>query len=259
MHIATGHTISDLHLLTNRSSADRMMPRLHEAAAEARLFVFNGDIFDFRWSKYRRMMPSIEFVERWIGELVTRHPDCQFVFIMGNHDSMPPYGELLTRLSQRYDNLAWEPHYLKLGPKIFLHGDVRESPTAAKLAVYRTRWHKPPHRKRLAHAAYYLFNWSRIPRLIQEMVPTHRLTSAVIKYLRVELGSDFETISDVYCGHTHRPVTDYRWGGLSFHNTGATIHGVRSRIQTFTYDPAELEQALQRSGQWPERAGALIK
>lgn len=248
MDTTTGHTVSDLHLLTNRSSADRMMPRLHEAAAEAGLFVLNGDIFDFRWSKYRRLTPSIQFVERWISELVVRHPACQFVFVMGNHDSMPPYGELLTRLSQQYDNLAWEPYYLKLGSKVFLHGDVRESPSAETLAVYRTRWHKPPHRRHFPHLAYYVFNWSRLPRLLQALVPTRRLTSAVVKYLKVELGPDFETISDVYCGHTHRPVTDYRWDGLRFHNTGATIHGIRHLIQTFTYDPADLDQALQKPG-----------
>lgn len=259
MQMVTGHTVSDLHLLTNRSSADRLMPRLHEAAAEAGLFILNGDIFDFRWSKYRRLTPSLEFVEGWIGDLASRHPACQFVFIMGNHDSLPAYADLLTDLSLRYANLAWEPHYLKLGTRVFLHGDVRESLTAEKLAVYRTRWHKPPHRKRWAHGAYFIFNWSRIPRLIQEIVPTHRLASAVTTYLKVQLGPDFDEITDVYCGHTHRPVTDYRWGDLSFHNTGATIHGVRSRIQTFTYDPAELEHALQQSGHREPRVGAAAE
>ncbi len=248
MHIARGHTVSDLHLLTNRSSADRLMPRLHRAASDAGLFVLNGDIFDFRWSKYRRLTPSLEYVERWIGDLVSRHPHCQFIFITGNHDSLPAYMDLLDQLADRSDNLAWEPHYLQLGPKVFLHGDVRESPTPERLAAYRARWHKPPHRKRWAHAAYFVFTWSRIPRLLHEMVPTHRLAAAVTKYLRLELGAAFDEVSDVYCGHTHRPVTDYRWGHLRFHNTGATIHGVRSRIQSFTYDPAELDLALEQLG-----------
>ena len=171
---------------------------------------------------------------------------------------MPAYKNLLTDLSRQYSNLAWEPHYLKLGKKIFLHGDVRESHTPEKLAAYRARWHKPPH-QRWAHLAYFLFTWSRIPWLIHELVPTQRLATGVTKYLRAELGPDFDDITDVYCGHTHRPVTDYRWGGLRFHNTGATIHGVRSRIQTFTYDLAELEHALQCPTQHPECVSVLAE
>jgi UDP-2,3-diacylglucosamine pyrophosphatase LpxH len=259
MHIAKGHTVSDLHLLTSRSSAHRLMPRVHCAASDAGLFVLNGDIFDFRWSVFRWLGPSLEYAEDWISDLVSRHRHCQFVFITGNHDSLPAYKKLLTDLSERYANLAWEPHYLRLGTKIFLHGDARDSHTAEKLAAYRARWHKPPHRKGLPHAAYFLFTWSRIPWLIHELVPTQRLAMGVTKYLQAELGPAFDEITDVYCGHTHRPVTDYRWGGLRFHNTGATIHGVRSRIQTFTYDPAELERALQRSDQHREPVSAVAE
>jgi UDP-2,3-diacylglucosamine pyrophosphatase LpxH len=247
MHIARGHTVSDLHLLTNRSSAHRFMPRMHCAASDAELFVLNGDIFDFRWSVFRRLSPSLEYVEDWISALVSRHRNCQFVFITGNHDSLPVYKDLLARMSRRYDNLAWEPDYLRIGKKVFLHGDVRESHTPETLAAYRARWHKPPHRKRWTHTAYLILTWSRIPRLINELVPTQRLATAVTKYLQAELGPDFDGVQDVYCGHTHRPVTDYRWGPLRFHNTGATIHGVRSRIQTFTYDPEDLRRALQQS------------
>jgi len=252
MHIAKGHTVSDLHLLTSRSSAHRLLPRMHCAAADAGLFVLNGDIFDFRWSVFHRLSPSLEYAEDWISDFVSRHPQCQFVFITGNHDSIPAYKDLLTELSQRYPNMAWEPHYLKLGRKVFLHGDVRESHTAEELAAYRARWHKPP-QKRWAHVAYFLFTWSRIPRLLHELVPTQRLATGVTKYLQAELGPAFDEITDVYCGHTHRPVTDYRWGGLRFHNTGATIHGVRSCIHTFTYHLAELEHALQRPSQRPSR------
>jgi hypothetical protein len=66
----------------------------------------------------------------------------------------------------------------------------------------------------------------------------------VVAYLKAELGPEFAGLQDVYFGHTHKPITDYAWNGLRFHNTGAMIHGVRSRIQSFTYDPAELQYAL---------------
>lgn len=244
MQTAIGHTISDLHLLTNRSSAAKMMPSLHHAASEAGLFVLNGDIFDFQWSCYPDLEQSLQYVEDWIGDLVERHPRCQFVFITGNHDSLPAYEELLEDLSGRYGNLAWDPFYLKVAEKVFLHGDVHNSPTPETLAAYRSRWHGPPHRP-WAHKAYFVFAWLRIPRLIHELTPAHRPVADVITYLKAELGPRFCDVQDVYYGHTHKPHSNFLCQGLRFHNTGATLHGVRSRIQTFLYDPADLGRGLQ--------------
>ncbi len=246
MRLSKGYTTSDLHLLTNRSSAHRFMPTLHEAAAGANLLVLNGDIFDFQWSIYPDLEGSLEYVEDWVEHLVAKHRQCRFVFLMGNHDSLPAYGELLDVMAQRYDNLSWDPFYLKLGNKVFLHGDVGSSSHVPhKLAAYRERWHGPQ-RKSWMHAAYLAFTRLGIPRLIHECTPVRRYTADVVAYLKAELGSSFTDITDVYFGHTHKPLTDYEFHGLRFHNTGATIHGVRSRIQSFTYDPTDLNQALGR-------------
>ena len=244
MRIQKGYTTSDLHLLTNRSSAARWMPNLHRAAMDAGLLVLNGDIFDFQWSRYPEPGESLDYAERWIRALIERHPHCQFVFIMGNHDSPPAYGELLDALAQRHANLAWEPFYLRLGNKIFLHGDVGSSSHVPEaLAAYRQRWHGPRRRPWL-HAAYLACTRLGIPRLIHECTPVKRYTADVVAYLKAEMGPSFTELSDVYFGHTHKPVSDYQWNGLRFHNTGAMIHGVRSRIQSFTYDPDELQRAL---------------
>jgi len=221
-----------------------MMPSLHHAASEAGLFVLNGDIFDFQWSFYPDLKRSLQYVEDWIDDLVEQYPRCQFVFITGNHDSLPAYEKLLEDLSGRYANLAWDPFYLKVGEKVFLHGDVHHSPTPETLAAYRSRWHGPPH-KPWTHTVYYVFAWLRIPRLIHELTPADRPVADVITYLKAELGPHFGDVQDVYYGHTHKPQSNFLQQGLRFHNTGATLHGVRSRIQTFLYDPADLEQGLQ--------------
>ena len=75
MRIHKGYTTSDLHLLTNRTSADRLMPRLHEAAENGDLLVLNGDIFDFQWSVHPSLSESLDFVETWIERLARRHRD----------------------------------------------------------------------------------------------------------------------------------------------------------------------------------------
>lgn len=247
MRIHRGYTASDLHLLTNRSSADRLMPSVHRAAAKGDLLVLNGDIFDFQWSLYPDLGKSLDYAENWIRKLVSRHRHCQFVFIMGNHDSLPAYGDLLDALAEKHDNLAWEPFHLILGSKVFLHGDVGSSSHSPEaLAAYRQRWHGQ-RRRSWVHAAYLACTRLGIPRLIHECTPVRRYTTDVVAYLKAEMGAGFTELRDVYFGHSHRPVTDYVWKGLRFHNTGATIHRVRSRVQTFTYDPAELQRALEPS------------
>jgi len=236
-----------LHLLTNRSSAGRLMPSLHRAASEGDLLVLNGDIFDFQWSVYPDLGESLDYVENWVRDLVSRHRRCRFVFIMGNHDSLPAYGDLLDELSNEYDNLAWEPHYLQLGGKVFLHGDVGSSSrTSGDLMAYRQRWHGR-RRQPWVHTAYLACAHMGIARLICECRPARRHMPEIATYLKVEMGPRFTELRDVYFGHTHKPLTNYRWKGLRFHNTGATIHRVRSRIQTFTYDPAELQNSIAHS------------
>ena len=255
MQTLIGHTISDLHLLSNRSCAGWKMPALHHAASEAGLFILNGDIFDFQWSIYSDIHRSLDFVEKWIDHLVSRHPHCRFVFIMGNHDSLPAYAELLEKLCARHANLLWDPFYLKVGEKVFLHGDVHNSPTPEMLQIYRARWHGPAH-KRWTHTPYLIFAWLRIPRLIHELTPKHGPIIDVIAYLKSELGPRFEEVQDIYYGHTHKPHSNFIRYGLRFHNTGAMLHGVRSRLQTFWYDPADLERGIEERNRYPERIGA---
>ncbi len=258
MRVHKGYTTSDLHLLTNRTSADRLMPRLHRAGDEGDLLVLNGDIFDFQWSVYPNLGESLDYVETWIEQLLRRHQDCRFVFIMGNHDSLPAYGDLLDDLSDRYDNLAWEPYYLQLGASVFLHGDVGSSAGCSRrLAAYRQRWHGR-RRQPWMHKAYLACTHMGIPRMICECRPTRRHMPEIAAYLEAELGPAFGELRDVYFGHTHKPLTNYRWNGLRFHNTGAAIHRVRSRIQTFTYDPADLQTGLAATADRQARSASAL-
>ena len=65
------------------------------------------------------------------------------------------------------------------------------------------------------------------------------------KHVAFGVTNAYGDVQDVYYGHTHKPQSNFLQQGLRFHNTGATLHGVRSRIQTFLYDPADLERGLQ--------------
>jgi UDP-2,3-diacylglucosamine hydrolase len=84
--------------------------------------------------------------------------------------------------------------------------------------VHRARLHQPLafllHRKR--HVARRILNY-----------PDH-------------LGEGAETgVRHVYFGHIHRRMFNYRYRGVTFHNCGAPIAGLRFRILEGSYDGSQ--------------------
>ena len=80
-----GHFISDLHLFSRRSHAHLHRTDIFDAAARANVFVFGGDIFDFKWSTLGSVETTAAAAADWLRELVTPHGGCEFHFILGNH------------------------------------------------------------------------------------------------------------------------------------------------------------------------------
>ncbi|HTN77248.1 MAG TPA: metallophosphoesterase, partial [Pirellulaceae bacterium] len=78
--------VSDLHLFSRRSQAQRYRDQLHATARDAKVFVLGGDIFDFRWSMLKSVEVTVDAAIIWLEELIAPHPDCQFHFVLGNHD-----------------------------------------------------------------------------------------------------------------------------------------------------------------------------
>ncbi len=226
---------SDLHLLSRRSTADRHLARLHEAAERSSDFVLGGDIFDFKWSTLPTLDAALEAAERWLCELAEANPNCRFHFLLGNHDYHPALIQRLPALASRLPNFAWEHFVLRMGDTIFLHGDVadRHSCTQSLLEARRSGF-RHESLSRMHHGAYQMVVRSHLHRLIPQAVyPRKRVAKRILHYLRnIGLGPD-TGIRRVCFGHTHRIMLGFEHDGVQFFNGGAPIGLARFHVLEF--------------------------
>lgn len=237
--------VADLHLFSHRSRAHLMEAEIIAAARRSKVCVLGGDIFDFKWSSHSSPEASLAAAVDWLKQLVEQVPECQFHFVLGNHDDHPGLVSRLPALATRYANFYWDRFYLRMGNAVFLHGDAADPRMSAEhLRLRRDRFEHAP-RKRWAHGLYRIVVGAQMHRLIPHAVyPQVVVADRLLKYLR-EVGHGPEDgVQQVCFGHTHRPVTNYHRSGVAFHNGGAPIGGAVYRI-------VEIQVTLPTSGEEP--------
>lgn len=223
---------SDLHLFASRSWGHRHLEAILQRAATAEQFVLGGDIFDFKWSRATSLEHSVTAAIAWLDALTRRSPNCQFYYVLGNHDCIGPFVDALAQWSATVSNFHWDPHFVRLGCALFLHGDVADRVMNPQ-ALLTAREHWATHRqcRPALHQLYGLVVSARlhapIPRLVY---PKRVIARRILSYLD-EVGQGPESgVEHVYFGHTHRAFTDYAYGGLRFHTGGAPMPGLRFQI-----------------------------
>ena len=231
--MSRAYFISDLHLFARRSEAPRYLEAIRRRAALAETFVLGGDIFDFRWSTQATSGEAVEAAVAWLEQLTGECPGCHFHYLLGNHDYNDAFIRRLTELAPSVPNLSWHKFYLRLGSALFLHGDAadRRRTTPQTLAVARDRWLLDQRRGRFHHRMYDLAVRAGLHRPLPYLVhPKRRVARRIIAYLE-HIGEGPQSgVRHIYFGHIHRRMSDYRYGGLTFHNGGAPIHGQRFHI-----------------------------
>ncbi len=232
--VEVGCFVSDLHLLTARSSAARYIDAIRAAAARSRVFVFGGDVFDFHWAR-APVEQAVEEAAQWLRELAEVCPRCRFHYLMGNHDYHASFIDRLIELDRDVPNLAWDHDFFRLGSKVFLHGDVLgRKVTAESLVERRARPHHHRVREPWEHQVYDLAIVAGLHKSVPYFVhPTRVVVRKILRYLR-RAGHGEETgVRDVYFGHIHRVLSNYRYRGIGFHSGGASIRGLRFQIVEF--------------------------
>lgn len=223
--------VSDLHLFANRSNAHRYLVQIGEAASAADLFVLGGDIFDFHWAP----IPPIRAAKaaaRWLNELTSGCRKCHFHLVLGNHDYHQVLIDRLVRLEKQTSNLSWHPFYVRLGGSVFLHGDVAERRMdARRLAEARGEWLDRRHRGPFLSKMYDVVVLTRLHKPVPHLVYSKRIVARRIYRYLESIGQGPEAgVRDVYFGHTHKNLADFKYRGLAFHNGGAGIKGIKFRI-----------------------------
>ncbi len=229
-----GCFVSDLHLLTARSNAARYLAAIEAAAARSQVFVFGGDVFDFHWATIPAICAAAE-AARWLRQLAETCPECQFHYLLGNHDHHAAFIERLIELDRDVPNLAWDHHCLRLGSKVFLHGDVLgRGITAERLIERRGRPHHHRVREVWEHQAYDLAITTGLHKPVPYFLhPTPIVVRKILRYLRRTGHGPEDGVRDVYFGHIHRVLSGYPCHGLRFHSGGASIRGLKFRIVEF--------------------------
>jgi UDP-2,3-diacylglucosamine hydrolase len=224
--------VSDLHLLSSRTQGHRYLDIIRTASAGAEHFVLGGDIFDFRWARRRTLHDAFVEAAGWLGELASGAPSCRFHFVLGNHDHHAEFLEYLDKLAGRIDNFAWHDYYMRIGSAVFLHGDVADREMDAEmLAALRAREREHKRKGPVANTLYDLFVMSQLHRPLPYL--RHRpkvVARRILAYLN-EIGhGPASGVKNVYFGHTHWPLADFRYEGIAFHNGGAPIGNPRYRV-----------------------------
>ncbi len=224
--------VSDLHMFCRRSKVESHIARIEQSIQESDIFVFNGDTFDFRWSIHASIEETVDASIDWLRAVVTKAPDCQFYFILGNHDNLQLFMKALDDLCKILPNLEWHSYYVKLDRHLFLHGDVtNRNMTAADLAEYREGWlhdeQKGEWMNRIYDAAFHL----GIHKLVNRWAfPTDQIISRIQFYLEdIGEGKGSDT-KHIFFGHTHVMIDSIERDGQHFTNGGSPMQGIRFEV-----------------------------
>ena len=109
--------------------------------------------------------------------------------------------------------------------------------THEKLLKYRSRWLNRPMAGKFSRGAYEVVHRARLHQPLAFLLHRkRRVARRILNYLD-HLGEGPETgVRHVYFGHIHRRMFNYRYRGVTFHNCGAPIAGLRFRILEGSYD-----------------------
>ncbi len=230
-----GYVISDLHLLAERSSADKYLEKVYHLAQTADFLVLNGDIFDFRWSTLDNLEQSIDSALKWLDNLAGRFPNCCVFYIMGNHDGLADFARHLDKSTPTIPNLEWHSSHIRIGNALFFHGDLllrphNNDPFQRKLKQFRRQ------KGRFANRAYRHAVSLRLHTLTAHLHWPRACATRILQGLKKHNPQLSQGVTDIYFGHTHVAFSDYYYHGIYFHNSGAAIKGVDCEVLAVCLD-----------------------
>lgn len=220
--------VSDLHHFASRVQPQRYEQQIASAARQSQVMILGGDIFDFRWSQHGSIDASIDAATQWLASMGEQAPQCQWHYVLGNHDYHHHFISRLEQMALQWDGFSVHRFYVKLGDAIFLHGDVVDGHvTQDKLADHRNAWHDHETKSPIASSMYQMATAMRLHVPVVWGVRTRRMMAQrIVRYLDdIGLASD-SGVRRVYFGHTHRAIDGYHFEGLTFFNGGAPLPGL---------------------------------
>jgi UDP-2,3-diacylglucosamine hydrolase len=222
----SGYVVSDLHIFSTASLYSRLIPDFTQAVRKHAVVVLNGDTFDFKRSIYQNSIETTQHAIDWLNKLALDNPETSFYYIIGNHDCHVTFLTSLKQLVSDLPNLTVVPEALRLGDKVFVHGDLIDLPLGSTaLAEVRSRY------AQLEPSLISKISAEVITRLRLNTVEYVRhskttLAGKLLSYLEQTMPNFRENTREVFFGHTHVPIRHFEHEGIIFHNTGSLIRGL---------------------------------
>ncbi|TWT76400.1 UDP-2,3-diacylglucosamine hydrolase [Planctomycetes bacterium CA13] len=220
--------VSDLHLMSTRSTAEEHEYLIESFIERADLVVWGGDLFDFRWSRLHHESDAVAYSMDYLKSWQTRFPSQRFAFLCGNHDAAPKFLAELKEYAASESNFLFAGDVLRIGDTVMLHGDQIEGRgQIARFELYRQKWADKKRAALWRFAPYDAIVASRAHKVAAAMA--HRNKMAVKKLSRFLDLHDLNYangVRRVVFGHTHRVVKGYELNRMQFFSGGAAIRHV---------------------------------
>ncbi|MEI7702443.1 MAG: metallophosphoesterase [Planctomycetia bacterium] len=221
----TGLFFSDLHLFSRRSIGQQRWEQNRSLIASANSVVLGGDIFDFRWSRYGSLDATLNAASDWLESAIAMNPAASWIYLLGNHDCHPRMQSLLSSFRDRYPRFDWSETVWKIGSSVFLHGDILDGLNNQRgIESYRKGFHDGEPQGQLGNLLYSAVIRARLHTIVPRLRYTRRQTCIrLLRYLEsIDTGLHSD-VRNIYFGHTHVPMHNYRFDRFRFHNPGSGI------------------------------------
>jgi UDP-2,3-diacylglucosamine pyrophosphatase LpxH len=218
--------VSDLHIFSHASLYKRYSTYLLQTVGKYKIVILNGDTFDFKRSIFRTTEETALKAITWIRQICNSNPTTTFYYLIGNHDCQIQFTTRLKALPLELTNLRVADHTLRLGTKLFIHGDVIDLPDGSyDLALSRERYaNAEPNLNSIIIAQIV----TRMRLNILGNIRHSKLNQAlrILDYLKAQDFKYSDSIDEIFFGHTHTAFRNFSYNGINFHNTGSLIRGL---------------------------------
>lgn len=233
--VQRGLVVSDLHLLSDRSVGEKLLEPFLLNTGEFDLLVLNGDIFDFPWTNRPSIEVAIDDALKLLEKLIEAAPECRIVYLLGNNDCITPFVDRLRHLGERCSRFTFFSDYVRLGDKLFVHGDICNSRmNRQEFLARRTLDAQVKSRSPFARRLYRYIILLGLNRVVYLMHSRKEIINRIFFFFEAEEQLPLVGVSQVFFGHTHAPFRYQDRRGIEFINTGSGIQGLKMASSTFT-------------------------
>ncbi len=218
--------LGDLHLFAHRSNGDEIFDSLSKHLGDSEQLIICGDLFDFRWSPFTSLNEAFLEASLRLSYLL-EHIKIPCIYILGNHDGIKGFDEILDLLTKRYVHFQWRSDFYRVADTLFLHGDIPLKSGGEYLSPRKLKFDERIYSK-LLQWGYTLCTRLKLTALFRKKMekgsPLPLIDSAI------DHNEAVSAVTQVIFGHTHFALKPTKFRKRVYHNCGTPMAGFRFQL-----------------------------